>query len=292
MKKRPQNMSTQENIEWVMNNELQYEPEDLEKDCWVARDSRCLGKDGRPRYYWKGKNWLLYRLMWCQWNDCEFPVGLDARHLCGNPRCINPLHIEPGTQQENEADKPKKTYEEHLSYQTKLPRTPSGLSQEEKVDFWLEHHTRDEGDCKIWLGQTGADGYGRRGVMVAKGVKKKVEVHRWIYSVKKDISYSGAWIARHTCNTRGCVNPEHIEPGSRSQNARDMRAYSKNTKLTEEQVRGIIEEIVATPSWPRGSKKEFQKKYAEAYGVSIDAINNIMIKRRWKDIWEEYEGAN
>lgn len=38
--RRPQNMSLCDYIEWVINNELEYEPEDLEKDCWIVRKSK------------------------------------------------------------------------------------------------------------------------------------------------------------------------------------------------------------------------------------------------------------
>ncbi len=33
------------------------------------------------------------------------PKGLQVRHMCGNRLCVNPTHLELGTQSDNEADK-------------------------------------------------------------------------------------------------------------------------------------------------------------------------------------------
>lgn len=282
--RRPQNLNDTQLLSWIMNNELQHEPDDFEKDCWIAADRKCIGKDNRPHYYYKGKKGLMYRQTWMMWNDQEFPEGMHARHLCGEPRCINPLHIQPGTPRENEAD--KKSWSTRAS---SLPVTPAFDTDEEKVNFWLENHVEISGDCLLFLGSVGADGYGRRNVMI-NGLKKNVGVHRWVYSVLREADYfDKSWIARHTCNNRSCINPNHMIPGDRVDNARDARNYSRAVKLSEEQVREIIKKFLEITEWPFGSKKSFAEKWAERYGVSKDAIYNIVFKRRcWKDTLKEY----
>ena len=57
--RRPQNLNDTQLLSWIMNNELQHEPDDFEKDCWIAADRKCIGKDNRPHYYYKGKMGLV-----------------------------------------------------------------------------------------------------------------------------------------------------------------------------------------------------------------------------------------
>lgn len=282
--RRPQNLCEIELLHWIMNNELEKEPDDFEKDCWIARQEKCSGIDSRAVFYYKNKSYLMYRATWEMWNGVSFPEGLHARHLCGNARCINPLHIEPGTPRENELDK-----EAPKTRKTTLPITPANISPEEKVGFWLENHTKEVDGCLQFLGGVGSDGYGRRNVRLPQG-KKKLEVHRYVCAVKKDLDYfDKSWIARHTCHNRSCINPDHIIPGTRSENSKDSRSYSKTTKLQEKEVREIIDNFLKIEDWPYGSKKSFAEEQAERYGVSADAIQNLVFRKtRWKDILEEY----
>lgn len=285
--RRPQNLCNVGMLEWIMNNMLENVDSDYEIDCWIPVKSRRPLKDERCLLYWNKKNMLGYRATWEMWNDQIFPEGLVARHICGDARCINPIHIKPGTPQENEADK---TAKEIIKPKTKLSRTPADITDEEKVDFWLENHVREEDGCLIFLGGTGVDGYGRRNVEIKGMGRKKVEVHRWTYCIKNNVDYfDKSWVARHTCNTRSCINPEHIVSGTRSENARDARSYSKSTKLKEENVREIIEKFLEVEAWPIGSKAVFSQKYAEKFDVSISSVHNIVFRRKtWKDILQEY----
>lgn len=295
-KRRPQAMTSEENLSWIMNNELETVPDDFEKDCWVAQNSRCLGKDGRPLYYWKGQMALMYRLTYCQWNNmelAEWPQELPhARHLCNNPRCINPLHIEPGTSVENELDKTELTY-----VKSALPNTPALSSTCQKIDFWIENHTKStDTGCKIFLGSIGSDGYGRRNVKI-NGAKKKIAVHRLVLCSKLAASEKELWslyessdVVRHKCHERNCINPEHLEFGTREENARDSRKYSKATKITEKDARDIIEDFLSIPKWPYGSKEAFKQKWAKKLNVSKDVAANIVFRKiHWKDLLIEYD---
>lgn len=72
-----------------------------EAGCWEwagAKDPRGYGRVGiGPR---KGGTALVHRVVYQQVNG---PVedGLELDHLCRNPSCANPAHLEPVTHREN-----------------------------------------------------------------------------------------------------------------------------------------------------------------------------------------------
>lgn len=76
---------------------------DAEGPCWEwtgALNGDEYGVVGRGR---QGEgNVLVHRAVWTLLVG-EIPHGLDLDHLCRNPRCCNPDHLEPVTRKENVA---------------------------------------------------------------------------------------------------------------------------------------------------------------------------------------------
>lgn len=72
-------------------------------DCleWI----RALNTDGYPRTVWKGStNGKVHRIVWELFNK-EDATGKIVRHLCNNPKCINPKHLSIGTIADNIRDR-------------------------------------------------------------------------------------------------------------------------------------------------------------------------------------------
>ena len=70
--------------------------------CWQWRGE--LGDYGRARLpVGDGRRKLPYRITY-EYFHGPIADGLVARHKCDNPGCINPEHIEPGTQKDNVRD--------------------------------------------------------------------------------------------------------------------------------------------------------------------------------------------
>jgi hypothetical protein len=60
---------------------------------------------GRPTIKVGTQTWIVYRLTWI-WHNGRVPKGKILRHVkCGDRRCINHEHIEPGTHFENARDR-------------------------------------------------------------------------------------------------------------------------------------------------------------------------------------------
>jgi hypothetical protein len=67
-------------------------------DCWEWTGSR--GHAGHGNVHHQGRSHLTHRLVW---EDMCGPIpdGLELDHLCRNPPCCNPSHLDPVTHAEN-----------------------------------------------------------------------------------------------------------------------------------------------------------------------------------------------
>lgn len=71
---------------------------ETESGCWEFQGSRLLR--GYGRVGWNGRLWLTHRVTYLHFVG-EIPEGLELDHLCVNPPCCNPWHLEPVTRSEN-----------------------------------------------------------------------------------------------------------------------------------------------------------------------------------------------
>lgn len=74
-------------------------------DCWEWKGS-VNKKDGYGQLVWRVKDengrskqvhLLAHRLMWEHHNGMPLPDGLEPDHICVNPLCNNPAHLEAVT---------------------------------------------------------------------------------------------------------------------------------------------------------------------------------------------------
>lgn len=66
--------------------------------CWVWTASKT--ELGYGEFWWNGKLRKAYRQAWLVVRG-EIPEGLVLDHLCRNPSCVNPSHLEAVTHREN-----------------------------------------------------------------------------------------------------------------------------------------------------------------------------------------------
>lgn len=73
-----------------------------ENNCFICT-SHAKDKDGYVRYGKDRKNTKMHRHIY---EECfgEIPKGMLIRHKCDNPACINPEHLELGTNRDNKDD--------------------------------------------------------------------------------------------------------------------------------------------------------------------------------------------
>lgn len=75
------------------------------EDCLIWTD--CKGPTGYGRFWDGTKAVRAHRWAWEQVNG-PMPSHLFAMHSCDTPSCVNPLHISPGTAQDNSNDAVRK----------------------------------------------------------------------------------------------------------------------------------------------------------------------------------------
>lgn len=93
--------------------------------------------------------------------------------------------------------------------------------------------------CHIWAGGCDEDGYGRLTVgSKLDATHRTVRAHRYIYQLEKGPIPPGL-VVMHKCDTRCCVNPDHLALGTHDDNQKDKARKDRG-------VRG---------AWPRGVTK-------------------------------------
>lgn len=131
-----------------------------------------------------------------------------------------------------------------------------------------------ESGCWIWQRVIMHTGYGRTSIG-----RKNAAAHRVSYQIFKGPITDGLLVC-HTCDTRACVNPDHLFLGTVQDNSDDCVAKGRqihgeriNTaKLTEAQVRAIR------------SDTRMQKDIAAAYGVRRNQIAAIKQRKSWRHV--------
>lgn len=77
-----------------------------ETECWNWTGAKALGY-GILAKGWKQTPYKACRLSYELFVG-PIPNGLYIRHKCDNPACVNPNHLEPGTQKQNMQDASKR----------------------------------------------------------------------------------------------------------------------------------------------------------------------------------------
>lgn len=154
------------------------------------------------------------------------------------------------------------------------------------------------GDCWTWKAAiTESTGYGK----IFIGKNKRMDAHRFVCVYIHQYDMKGL-DARHKCDFRKCVRPDHIEKGTRKENMQDCikrgRFANNSTNFGKGQVGEKNSQAKLNPEKVREirerGKREHQISLAKAFGVSKDAIYDVLHYRTWKhvDPRDEYKGGD
>lgn len=136
--------------------------------------------------------------------------------------------------------------------------------------YVLEEDRGFKTPCWIWQlskrsVRPGREGYGR---ITRLGVA--YPAHRYCYEQRQGSIPEGLQID-HLCHQTLCVNPDHLEAVTASENVR----RGSNSKLSEDEVRAIL------------SSDESDKHLAKRYGVVPKTVYEIRRGIKWADVFQE-----
>ena len=134
----------------------------------------------------------------------------------------------------------------------------------------IAENVQIQGDCWIWQGAVGGDGYG----VITLG-RRQYRAHRISFEIHSGRQADGLLVC-HKCDVPLCVNPSHLFLGTHQDNTADMIAKSRramivdlchsNTKVSHSQRMEIRE---------RRNAGESLKQLAADFGVSFQTISAI-----------------
>jgi hypothetical protein len=139
-----------------------------------------------------------------------------------------------------------------------------------------------ETPCIVMTHPIAATGYGMR-----KFHGKWMLAHRVAF-----FEANGHWpnICRHRCDNRPCVNPEHLEDGTRADNVRDMmeRGGHRRTSTPGERCgkSKLNDEAVKCTRW-LAAHGTSHKRIARAHGIVPSNVTSIVKRRTWKHLPEQ-----
>jgi hypothetical protein len=288
----------------------------------VLNDAGCIEWQGNKlgngygRIWMDGKAVLVHRLVLESKVPGFLESGYLACHTCDHPSCINPEHLVPGTAADNTRqimERGRKTSrsqslpgsgkltvhqlrEIQAKYAGKISKRQLareyGVNQQTitKIvkanipESWTTvtpgflGEIQDNG-CIIFMGAKDGKGYGRYRTHDGK----LGTVSRAVLAAKVGYNLPYKIDACHTCDNPSCINPDHLWPGTRSQNLLDAskkgRTQGKshplgNAKLDWDKVQEIRRKLEA------GAR---MKDLAEELWVArLSTTLNITRLGRWK----------
>lgn len=170
------------------------------------------------------------------------PSGAKAIPTCRTKGCLNPRHLRWGNPQHNRPQAQELLWE------------LAAIETDECSEWPLAVDTRGYPNVVV-------DGRLRTG-------------HRAVCERYHGPAAAGGQ-ARHLCGKKRCVNPRHLQWGTRSQNMLDKRLHGTyGAKLTEGQV-ADIKGLLGTMS---------QQAIADRFGISQQSVSDIATGRAWRPV--------
>jgi hypothetical protein len=198
-------------------------------------------------------------------------------HKCKVDSCVNPNHLYCS-----------KDLREELK--ARIDKDKEGM-KEDPLLFKFENRVMKDPNsgCWLWTGPVNDKNYG---IFSAANVL----AHRWSYERFKGPILNHL-VVRHKCDTPSCVNPEHLEVGTKKDNALDCVKRGRSNKPTGKDHWTYTRPEFVIRGEQHGSRKLtedqvrrifFDERYnyliAADYGINTSGVQKIKAGITWKHL--------
>lgn len=144
--------------------------------------------------------------------------------------------------------------------------------------FWEKVDIGNPDQCWLWKGCKKPTGYG---LFRSYGYRSMQNAHRFSWILNNNYQKIPVGIVvMHSCDNRGCVNPNHLFLGTQAENILDMRAKNRDA-IGERHGKARLNrtDILFIRHW---LKRRFNYKFImDAFGISSSHVYQIKNRKRW-----------
>lgn len=131
--------------------------------------------------------------------------------------------------------------------------------------------------CIEWTGVLMPNGYGQFSVL-----NRHVYAHRFSYELHKGSIPDGLCVL-HSCDNRGCVNPDHLSLGTKLDNAQDARSRGRIPMGADRPSSKLTPDAVLKIRAARAAGESF-KAIGRRFNISAQTVHKIHHRRLWPQI--------
>jgi hypothetical protein len=133
---------------------------------------------------------------------------------------------------------------------------------------------KQENGCWIWQASINREGYG---TFVPDNGKKSGLAHRESLVLFRKSTLKASDYILHSCNTKPCVNPDHLKIGDAKENYQDFlkTGDTLRIKLSPKKIIKIRKLFLSSVSY---------RDIAKIFQVSANTIFDIIKRRTWKHV--------
>jgi hypothetical protein len=202
------------------------------------------------------------------------PVNTFLLHTCGNKRCVNPGHTEAVPYAQITEAAHAAQWQNFATAEDWLRRGKQRI---------LDHSEEDpETGCWLWLGgKQGIGGYGSSWFG-----KNRINAHRLSWAVFKNagVPPPKGMVIMHSCDTRACVNPDHLNLSTYKENSADMVAKQRHSYGSKSPCSVLNEEIVSAMRKAYIPRRGEVRRLAALFGVSQRLTRSVLCNGTWPHV--------
>lgn len=145
--------------------------------------------------------------------------------------------------------------------------------------FWARVMPEPTTGCFLWTGGFESDGYAK---IKAFKSRKAISTYRLAWQLTNG-SIPKGMVVCHKCDTRACVNPDHLFLGTPADNTADMVRKDRQAKGSRQGLAKLTEADIPTIR-KLYSEGWSQQEIAENYMVNQTSISKVLRNETWRHV--------